>query len=179
MLIRTLLAAFALGTALAAIAKDPPKPRATGISVQLTATHTRPDELHWKITNASNESVFVYSYFLYGPAYSTEAKPGKIILDTLPPSPEPGCPNRFPPVLLLMVPSGDYRDGDFRDPALKALAGQTVSFKIGAGLDPYGVVEEANRIRWKSGNCSKSPYDAIFEWATIFESNSVKLPNLK
>jgi hypothetical protein len=135
------------------------------------------DELNWKIANASKFEIYAYSFFLYGPAYGTEHEAGKLIIDTVPPAPEGGCPNRFPPVLLLRVPPGDYREGDFRDPMLNEMAGQTASLKIGVGPEPYSVVREADRIRWKSKNCAKSPYDAIFEWSTIIESNPVVLSN--
>lgn len=170
----TTLIAFALANI--SQSQGAPKPRVTGVEVQLSNSPGKPDQLHWKIINTSASEVYVYSFFLYGPAYGTENKDGKTILDTLPPSAEDGCPNRFPPVLLLRVPAGDYREGDFRDPQLKALSGKTVELKIGSGPEPYGVVEEAHRIRWESKNCSRSPYNAIFEWATIIDSNSVHIP---
>jgi hypothetical protein len=147
----------------------------TAFDVQLTTTAQK-NQLHWKITNMSNTEIYIYSFFLYGPAYGTEDKTGSVIFDTLPPSLESGCPNRFPPVLLLRVPPGDYREGDFRDDALNTMSGRTVLLKIGGGSEPYSVVAEADRIRWKSRNCSKSPYDAIFEWATIQVSNPVQVP---
>jgi hypothetical protein len=177
MQIRSMTASLALAFTIAFQSQGLQKPRVTGVDVQISRSPGKPGQLHWKIENKSSSSeVYVYSFFLYGPAYGTENKEGKTILDTLPPAPEGGCPNRFPPVLLLRVPPGDYREGDFRDPQLRVLSGKTVELKIGSGPEPYTVVDEAHRIRWESKDCSKSPYDAIFEWATIQESNTMRLP---
>lgn len=171
-----LLAIVALGLALTSEASAPrPKTPITAFSLRLSTTAQK-DQLHWIIANTSKTEIYVYSFFLYGPAYATERKTESVIFDTLPPSLESGCPNRFPPVLLLRVPPGDYREGDFRDDALNTMSGRTVLLKIGAGSEPYTVVNEANRIRWKSQNCSESPYDAIFEWATTQVSNPVQVP---
>ena len=176
MAIRYLAISCGLALALTGASKGVPKARVTGVNVQISNSPQRQGQLHWKITNNSPSEVYVYSFFLYGPAYGTEDKDGKRIFDTVPTAQEGGCPNRFPPVLLLRVPSGDYREGDFRDPGLKGLSGKTVLLKIGVGPEPYTVVDEAHRIRWESKNCVKSPYDAIFEWSTILESNAVQVP---
>ena len=155
--------------------KSGPKKRITGVELQLTTT-SKSGQLHWKITNNSPSEVYVYSFFLYGPSYETEDRGDKKIFYTAPTAEDGGCPNRFPPVLLLQVPFGDYREGDFRDPELKKLSGKTVSLTIGFGPEPYTVVDEAHRIRWKSKNCMHSPYNAIFEWSTTQESNTVQIP---
>jgi hypothetical protein len=148
----------------------------TGVGLQLSSTAEK-GQVHWKITNKSQSSVFVYSFFLYGPAYGREHKEGREIFDTTPISRDTGTVNHFPPVLLLMVPSGDYREGDFRDLELKDLAGKTVSLKIGVGANPYSVVEEAKRLRSDRGqSMGSNPYNAIFEWSTIIESNPIQLP---
>jgi hypothetical protein len=165
----------AFSLALSSGASKPwPKKPITGVTVQLTSTNEK-GQLHWKITNASESSVFVYSFFLYGPAYGREHKEGREIFDTAPISRDTGTVNHFPPVLLLMVPSGDYREGDFRDADLKELTGKIVSLKIGVGDNPYSVVEEAQRLRRGQG-MESNPYNAIFEWSTIIESNPVQLP---
>ena len=145
------------------------------VSVQLSLTSTH-NQLHWRIDNKSDLAVYVYSFYLWGPAYTTEGKAGVTVLETSPTTLEGGCPNRFPPVLLLLIPPRDYREGDFRDQRLQELTGKTVALEIGVGADPYSVVEQANAIRWKSKNCSRSPNDAIFEWQTIIESNSLSVP---
>lgn len=148
----------------------------TGVTLQLSTTAVD-GQLHWKISNASKSSVFVYSFFLYGHAYGYEHKGGREVSDTTPTSLDNGTVNHFPPVLLLMVPAGDYREGDFRDPELKKLSGRPVSLKIGVGADPYSVVDEAKRLR-QSEKATDNPFNAIFEWSTIIESNAVELPEV-
>ena len=176
MVIRCLVITCGMALTLNGASKDAAKVRVTGVSVQLSSSPQQHGQLHWKITNSSPSEVYVYSFFLYGPAYGTKDKEGKKVFDTVPTAQEGGCPNRFPPVLLLRVPAGDYREGDFRDPVLRGLSGKTASIKIGVGPEPYTVVDEAHRIRWESKSCVKSPYDAIFEWSTIQESNAVQVP---
>lgn len=153
-----------------------PKLPVAGVTLQLTTTPVN-GQLHWKISNMSTSSVFVYSFFLYGPAYGREHKDGREVFDTTPTSLDTGTVNHFPPVLLLMVPVGDYREGDFRDPELKEVLGKSVSLKIGVGANPYSVVDEAKRLR-QSKKATDNPYNAIFEWATIIESDVVKLPEV-
>jgi hypothetical protein len=172
---RFVAAVFVIGMTICSWASPQSKVPITGVELQLTSSAVR-GQLHWKIINHSQSSVFVYSFFLYGPAYGRETKDGKEIFDTAPISDDKGTVNHFPPVLLLMVPAGDYREGDFRDPDLKNLGGKTVSLKIGIGANPYSVVEEANRLRRGQGQIrERNPYNAIFSWATILESNSVQL----
>jgi hypothetical protein len=52
-------------------------------------------QLHWMISNGSSVAVYVYSYYLYGPAYSVTRHGGTITLDTTPTLLESGCPYRF------------------------------------------------------------------------------------
>jgi hypothetical protein len=151
-----------------------PKVPITDVTVQLTPT-TMDGQLHWRISNGSKSSVFVYSFFLYGPALGREHRNEKEVFDTTPTSLDKGTVYHFPPVLLLMVPAGDYREGDFRDPELREVMGRSVSLKIGVGSDPYSVVDEAKRLR-QSKKSTDNPYNAIFEWSTIIESNVVQLP---
>lgn len=165
---------FMLCSVLGADAQSRTKSAISGVSMELTDTPLR-GQLHWRIDNKSAVPVYVYSFYLWGPAYTTEVKSGVTVLETSPTAREGGCPNRFPPVLLLLVPPGDYREGDFRDKRLWELNGKSVALEIGVGSDPYSVVNEAEAIRWKGKDCSRSPMDAIWEWSTLIESNSVHL----
>ncbi len=72
------------------------------------------------------------------------------------------------------VRSGGVIEGDFADDELKQAGGDDVSLKIAVGSEPYKVVEEAKRFY--NSDCKHSPYDAIVNWATFFESNSVHVP---
>jgi hypothetical protein len=143
------------------------------VKVHLTTT-SRSDQLHWDIINESDRPVFVYSYFLYGPAYGRQSVDSRAILTTTPLSLDEGTVNHFPPVLLLMIPAHDDREGYFRDSEIKTLAGHEVSLKIGVGSDPYSVVQNAHALRY--GKSQGNPYNAIFAWAKIIESNAVQLP---
>lgn len=132
-------------------------------------------QLHWTITNGSPSAVYVYSYYLYGPAYSLTKGAAMTTLDTTPTALEGSCPYLFPPVLLLRVPAGDSREGDFRDSQLENLHGKSVNLSIAVGLNPYAVVLRASQLR-KAKNCNKSPYNAIVEWSSTVKSNSVQIP---
>ncbi len=167
--------ALILGFGLSASAQHQTSAKVRDVSVELSTTPIH-GQLHWRIDNKSGLAVYVYSFYLWGPAYTTEVKSGITTLQTSPATPEGGCPNRFPPVLLLLVPPGDYREGDFRDQRLQELRGKSVALEIGVGEDPYSVVKQAEAIRWKNKDCSKSPMDAIWAWSTLIESNSVRVP---
>jgi hypothetical protein len=132
-------------------------------------------QLHWTITNRSPSAVYVYSYYLYGPAFSLTKGVTMTTLNTTPTTLEGSCPYLFPPVLLLRVPAGDYREGDFRDSQLENFHGKSVNLSIGVGLNPYAVVSKAAKLR-NANNCKKSPYNAIVEWSSIVRSNSVQIP---
>jgi hypothetical protein len=132
-------------------------------------------QLHWAITNRSAFAVYVYSYYLYGPAYSLTRGTATSTLDTSPRTLEDSCPYIFPPVLLLRVPANDYREGDFRDPQLGNFHGKKIALSIGLGINPYTVVSRAAQLR-KAKSCDKSPYNAIVEWSKIVESNPVQVP---
>jgi len=40
--------------------------------------------LHWKITNSSDDGIYLYNFFLLGPAYNVERSAGKLILIQVP-----------------------------------------------------------------------------------------------
>jgi hypothetical protein len=133
--------------------------------------------MHWRLTNGSDAGIFVYNFFLLGPAYTKEQSTGKLIFDTTPIKLEDGCaPNRVAPLLLLFVRSGGIIEGDFMDPEIKGAGGNVVSLKIAVGSEPDSVVEEEKRIYSKTG-CGGSPYNAVVNWATFVESSLVHLPS--
>jgi hypothetical protein len=116
-----------------------------------------------------------YNFFMLGPAYNIERSPGKLVFDTSPTVRVASCPpNRVAPLLLTFVRSGGVIEGDFVDDEIKQASGDEVSLKIAVGSEPYKVVEEAKRFY--NSNCKHSPYDAIVNWATFLESNSIHVP---
>lgn len=145
-------------------------------SVRLEVTKpTHKDALvHWKITNDLDTAVYVYNFYMWGPAYHVERSGDRLVIETTPISEEASCPpNRFPPVLLF--PVGPHRtvEGDFSDSEIKDLGGKLVSLRMAVGSDPYSVVAEAKKFM--SSRCTHNPYDAIVRWGTILESNTIRL----
>jgi hypothetical protein len=129
--------------------------------------------LHWKITNDSKLAVYVYDFYLLGPAYHVQKDAENVILDTTPVKEEPSCPpNRFPPVLLLVGP-GRTIEGDLVDSSIGDLQDKLISIRVAVGPDPYTVVAEAKRF-YTSGGCRHNPYDAIVRWGTILKSNAFR-----
>lgn len=130
---------------------------------------------HWTISNHGSDSVFVYDFYLWGPAFRTQETSGTLNVETTPIKEEPGCPpNRFPPVLLLHIAPGRTVEGDFTDEYLKVGSNKSVSMSIAAGRDAYSVGDQAKAF-YRS-NCKHSPYDAIVRWGTIVNSNSIHVP---
>ena len=124
----------------------------------------------WKISNAGPLTVYVYDFFLWGPAFRVEHESGRIRIATAPVREEPGCaPNRFPPVLLLPLQPGRTIHGDFQDTSIKIGRGDAMMFTIAVGVDPYGA--QALVKRFYQSKCEHSPYDAIVRWGTIIDSN--------
>ncbi|HEX3154956.1 MAG TPA: hypothetical protein VHV32_10040 [Candidatus Angelobacter sp.] len=157
-------------------AQPPHTPRINQVQVEITKASRKEASVHWKITNNSEVAVYVYDVFLWGPAYRTESQQqtDKIVIDTAPVMEEPSCPpNRFPPVLLLMVGKGRSIEGDLTDDAIKDIKAKNVSLRISVGPEPNTVVSEAKRF-FNSG-CTHNPYDAIVRWGTILESNTIQL----
>jgi hypothetical protein len=144
------------------------------ISVEIARPITDSSLLHWKITNKLDVAVYVYDFFLWGPAYHVEQAGDRVTIETTPVKETQACPpNRFPPVLLLVIGPNRTIAGDFSDPVLN-LKDKTVSLKISVGGDPYSVVEEAKQFA--NSKCKHSPYDAIVRWGAIVESNTLELP---
>jgi len=151
-------------------------PDVSKVRFAVTRVSKRAGVLHWKITNGSDAGVYIYSFFLLGPAYNIERSPGKLIFDTSPIVRVASCPpNRVAPLLLLFVRSGGVIEGDFADAEVKKAGGDEVSLKIAVGSEPDTVVEEEKRL-YNSPGCQHSPYDAVVNWATFLESSRVQVP---
>lgn len=145
------------------------------VRFEITRESKRAGVLHWKITNKSDVEVYVYDDFLLGPAFDIERGGKRVVFDATPIATMASCPpDRFPPVLLLLVRSGGTIEGDFSDPEIAKSRGKAVSLKIAVGSEPYSVVDEAKRLA--SSNCAHSPYDAIVKWGTILESTRIHVP---
>jgi hypothetical protein len=145
------------------------------LKLEITRFSKQTGTLHWKLTNQSKSGVFVYDFFLLGGAFEIERSPGKLIFDTSPIRKEASCPpNRTIPVLLLLLPPGGVMEGDFVEPQLRQVKHEQISLKIAAGSEPYTVVDEAKR--YYDSDCAHSPYDAVVDWATYIESNSIHVP---
>ena len=76
-------------------------------------------------------------------------------------------------MLILRISPNDFREGDFKDPGIQSLASETVSMRIAVGPEAEHVTNEAY-VAAKS--CKHSPYNVIFDWATILQSAPVPLP---
>jgi len=152
-------------------------PDVSKVRFEITHVSKKAGLLHWKFTNNSEDGVYIYNFFLLGPAFNIERNPGKLIFDTSPIVQVASCfPNRLAPLLLLFVRSRGVIEGDFVDPEIKEAGSNTVSLKIAVGSEPNTVVEEEKRIL-NSGGCAHSPYDAVVNWATFLQSNAVQLPS--
>ena len=157
-----------------ALAQKWPKPRPESVSVAVTSAFSAEGALHWAITNHNDVAVFVYDFFLWGPAFSVDHSPEKTAFNTTPVVEQPSCPpTRVAPVLLLVVAPGRTITGELQDDRIGQLAGKAVSITIAVGSDPYTVVDEAKRFF--DSDCKHSPYDAIVRWGTIIESTKVKV----
>jgi hypothetical protein len=169
-----LLMALLLTAASGDCATKPPDVSKTRF--EITHVSKNAGSLHWKFINNSKDGVYIYNFFLLGPAFNIERTPGKVVFDTAPITRVAGCfPDRLAPLLLLFVRSGGVFEGDFVDADIKMSGGKKVSIKIAIGSEPNTVVEEEKRI-FDSHGCERSPYDAIVDWASFVESNSVKVP---
>jgi hypothetical protein len=91
--------------------------------------------LSWSITNNSKLAVYVYDFFLWGPTAWVERSDNRIMLSTPPTKEEATCPpNRFPPVLLLVVAPGRTIHGDFVDSRLKVPPNADLSMRVAVGI---------------------------------------------
>src|SRR6266436_1712494 len=138
---------------------QPRKILQTAVSVEIAKPVADASLLHWKITNRLDVAVYVYDFYLWGPAYHIEQAGNRVTIETAPVTEMPACPpNRFPPVLLLVVGPRRTIEGDFSDPELN-LNGKTASLRISVGENPFSVVEVAKQFG--NSKCKHSPYDAI------------------
>jgi hypothetical protein len=145
------------------------------VSFQLTKTSQEGALVHWRITNSLGIAVFVYDFYLWGPPYHVDREQNRIVIETTPIDEEPSCPpNRFPPVLLLVIGPHRTIEGDFTDSTINGIKGKLVSMKIAVGTDPYTVVQEAKQFM--SSSCKHNPYDAIVRWGVILQSNEIAIP---
>src|ERR1700690_1396101 len=150
-------------------------PDVSKVRFEITRFSKRAGLLHWKITNNSDDGVFIYNFFLLGGAYNIERSPGRLVFDTSPIVRVASCPpNRVAPLLLLFVRAGGVIEGDFVDAEVKKAGGNEVSLKIAVGSEPNTVVEEAKR--YYNSDCHHSPYDAIVNWTTYLESTPIHVP---
>ena len=151
-------------------------PDVSQIRFEITRVSKNAGSLHWRFVNDSKDGVYIYNFFLLGPAFNIEHVPGKLVFDTAPIVRVAGCfPNRLAPLLLLFVRSGGVFEGDFADPEIKRAGSKKISIKIAIGSEPNTVVQEEKRI-FDSVGCEHSPYDAVVNWATFVESNAARVP---
>ena len=157
-----------------AVAQRTIKPRPETVALAITSASSTDANLHWAITNHNDMAVYVYDFYLWGPALSMDESQGRSIFSTTPTVEEPSCPpNRFAPVLLLVIGPGRTISGELQDERIKPLAGRTASLVIAVGSEPYTVAEEAKRFY--NSNCKHSPNDAIVRWGTIIESKPTRV----
>ena len=145
----------------------------SGVKVSVSKVSVVAGSLHWKITNNSKEEVYVYDVFLLGPAFAIEQSHGTATFYTAPLRTLASCPpNRFLPPLLLVIRSGGTIEGDFVESEIKKVRrGTRVLIKVAVGTEPNSVTEAWRNFL--SSDCRHSPYDAIVQWGTIIESNSI------
>jgi hypothetical protein len=143
------------------------------VSVEIAKANRKDALIHWKITNTLDVAVYVYDFYLWGPAYHIARVGDRVTIETTPIIEQRSCPpDRFPPVLLLVIGPKRAIDGDFSDPQFKSPDQKLISLRIAVVSDPYSVVKEAERF--SSSHCQHSPYDAIVRWGTIIDSNTVE-----
>jgi hypothetical protein len=167
-------AALCLSLALAGTTSAQRKNTGAKVALEVTTASRDPAILHWKIRNESDFAICVYDFFLWGPAFARTLQGRRTIFDTAPVVEQRSCPpNRFPPVLLLVVGAGRTIEGDFQDDEIRNAQTPSVSLRVVYGIEPYRVVEQAKRFA--QSKCKYSPYDAIVQWGTVLESNPVGL----
>jgi hypothetical protein len=144
-----------------------------GVDVEIAKTSEDGTLLRWKITNRLPTAIYVYDFYLWGPAYHVERLADRVLIDTTPVVELRSCPpTRFPPVLLVVVGPHRRISGEFSDSEISGLGGKQVAIRVAVGTDPYSVVEQAKKFA--ASRCRYSPYDAIVQWGTIIESNAIR-----
>ena len=110
--------------------------------------------------------MFVYDFYLWGPALHVDTKADEVVVETAPVTEVRSCPpNRFPPVLLLVIAPGRTIEGDYTDSELEITGEEARLTSVAVGTKPYSVVAEAKRFY--NSRCEHNPYDAIVRWGTI------------
>jgi hypothetical protein len=120
-----------------ALAQKMPKPHPDSVSVAVTSALSE-GALHWAITNHNDVAVFVYDFFLWGPALSVDHSPEKTTFQhytscrtaILSSEPRRAC-------ALACFPPGRTITSELQDDRLGQLAGKAVSLTIAVGSDPY------------------------------------------
>jgi hypothetical protein len=170
---RLLPSALLLGLSTVAFAR--PNPTVSqGVHVELEAPRQTGSLFHWKIKNTLQTAVYVYDFYLWGPALHVGVRADRVVFETAPIAEVRSCPPiRFPPVLLLVIGPGRSIEGDFVNAAVRDLEGKPVSLQVAVGTEPYSVVSEA--ARYYNSNCEHNPYDAIVRWGTLVESSPARL----
>ena len=144
------------------------------VRLEIIPSEDKTNLFTWRITNPLDIAVYVYDVYLWGPAYYLDRDGESIRFDTAPVTELHSCPpNRFPPVLLLLVGPRRTIQGNFVEPRVPLLAGKLISMRISVGFN-YDVVEQARRFA--ESQCKYSPYDAIVLWGTVIESNRIRFP---
>src|ERR1700719_3892489 len=69
-----------------------PKPRPDSVNVAVTSAFSTDGALHWSITNHNEVAVYVYDFFLWGPALSVDHSLEKTTFNTTPVVEQPSCP---------------------------------------------------------------------------------------
>ena len=148
------------------------KPKSTDVRLEIQPDSTGKALVTWSITNDTKLAVYVYDFFLWGPAEWDEEKGGVTILGTEPSREEAGCPpNRVAPVLLLVIAPGRTIHGDFIDDRLKLAPQAKVAMRIAIFNDPYKVVEEWKRFYNTAANTAITTPSSVREQsskATLF-----------
>jgi hypothetical protein len=162
---------IALATMPSFTAQKPPREH---VRFELKAASKASGTIHWSISNQSAGAIFVYDFFLWGPALKVEDRANQVVFDTTPTEISKSCgPNHLAPVVLVVIGPGRTIQGDFSDDALRKVKADSVSMRIAVGGDPYSVVDEVRRLD-SSRRCDEDPYNAIVRWGTIVESNPIR-----
>jgi len=152
------------------------KPNITDARIEIQPDPTGKALVNWSITNNTDFAIYVFDFFLWGPAPWNDQAGDVTILGTAPSQEQPSCPpNRVVPVLLLVIAPRRTIHGDFVDDRLTLGPKAKVGMRIAIFRDPYTVVEEQKQFL--DSKCKHSPYDAIVREGTIVESNVVQLLN--
>ena len=152
------------------------KPKITDARLEIQPDPTGRTLVNWSITNRTDLAIYVYDFFLWGPAPWNDEKGDVTILGTAPSKEQHTCPpNRNVPVLLLVIAPGRTIHGDFLDDRLRLAPKSKVAMRIAIFSEPYTVAEEQKRFL--DSKCEHSPNDAIVREGTIVESNVVQLLN--